>query len=1287
MLALDRWSAVMATAMLSLSIVGGAAAEQERPRERMAAGLAALVSTHNRGGMPALLTYDREPAYDIDNTALGKLRVGVIGTGGAQWMSGAKDLVVRNCPDGEGVEAVGTVGGVKITIEALPTTLGRGGTAWEGAAVFKVTCDSPTKLVLEWGGIGHVRIHGFHPAVMERVKYLTQPDLVPIPASDVTCIAQGSGGTLETKSIILRAAVNFVSGSKGAVEAENGSLRFTPESPVRSVYVMAAFAETIDRARELARSDPAEQEKDCRDRYKRLRETVSIETPSEAIDGAFKWAAINMEYGWVKPWGWIECLHHWGTLFSQQHNMAADWMGQTDRSRDMLESHGDKLYPSGQVPQLDSAGTARINFGGWNQFFVWGLQHYWEQTGDKAFVRRMRPILDKVVEQTFAEHDRDGNGLLGFGQQIGNQEDYVTTPEDGTSPTIAAIEMRKIQAEFARATGDTTKADEYLAAARRMEKTLRASLWNSDLGRYEFYNDSLGTRHLDGQYHTFIWPVMYGLLDQQDGYTSMRHLADTLTADDGRVFTSNNFPNHVWATVGCQAGGQQQPWATFGWAKLGDGKRAVGPLEWIANLVMNTGNAGSWPEVYEDDPNYFTPPAGVYIWGVVEALFGLSVNKPAGVLRISPCLPNDWPGAKLRLAEYELSVTQSKGRRAIECRSQTALAHAYRVAIPPSSRVEVTADGKPVEAKVEPGVNCQFVEVKLPATKSSKLELRWTAAESKPTGWPARVSPGEWFTVKTGDARVTGVSDPCSVLSASSIEKGTVRLKVRVGAAADAELYGEPGRRILTRRTVFLDVRAGDLSYMVPVDFSVVPALRFSKSAELAKTSTGWTLRFMLTSSSGTNTKLSRIEFGGHSRAITGACGAEIAVDLDMNDLAAIHPSRNQLTVILDNGTAVTGSFDASPMFAANGDLNTLATAMSRHIALPVGALSDDTAFRSWRVWYAYGHQPWASLEPPLQGLDGTTDLAPPSTPGLTFANPSRKVAVASWKMGSPSITIPVKARARALSLLVLPMLDNHDVFAPVGRVTVTCRDGVVLTRTLHFPGDFDWWGPKRILDGFATVDSDWCSNPRWEAPSSVMNVVTLDIGEMRHVDSVTVETIGKYPALGIVGVTAFGPISDEAAKALPEQLRAIAMLEPRTLFGFGANSLEGWTLAGSAWGLTDSSGEPGGRIAVNPYFADSLFGGEKATGTILSPAFEITTPKLTFLANGHSAKNYYALVDAATGVELLTAQSPKITGLTTKVSWDVSAFKGRSVRFKAVDADNATGYAWIAFEEITLEP
>jgi hypothetical protein len=334
-------------------------------------------------------------------------------------------------------------------------------------------------------------------------------------------------------------------------------------------------------------------------------------------------------------------------------------------------------------------------------------------------------------------------------------------------------------------------------------------------------------------------------------------------------------------------------------------------------------------------------------------------------------------------------------------------------------------------------------------------------------------------------------------------------------------------------------------------------------------------------------------------------------------------------------------------------------------------------------LWSANIHYPWAALEPPLTGL-GSADLAPPILRGITFANPGGQVAVASRLLDRPCVTIPVHGRADRIYLLLLPLLDNHDVFAPVGRIAVTCSDGTLFARTLHFPGDLDWWGPKRIIGGFATVGHGWSSNPAWEAHSAVMNVVAIDLGGMRGVDSVTVETIGRYPALGVVGVTAMGCISPDGYSRLSPAARRIADRVPRPIFSFDRPALDGWEIRGTAWGIGDTVGDTWGRRGTSRYFVDSRAHGEEAMGTILSPQFRVTGSRLQFLANGWGARNYFALVDAATGAELRRAPAPLKTGAFEPVEWDVTDLRGRMVRFEGVDAESGSGYAWIAFDDIT---
>ena len=62
-------------------------------------------------------------------------------------------------------------------------------------------------------------------------------------------------------------------------------------------------------------------------------------------------------------------------------------------------------------------------------------------------------MLDRVLAQTFKEYDRDHNLLLAWSQQIGNQEDMVAYPHDGTTPSIQGIDMMRTRAELARLLG------------------------------------------------------------------------------------------------------------------------------------------------------------------------------------------------------------------------------------------------------------------------------------------------------------------------------------------------------------------------------------------------------------------------------------------------------------------------------------------------------------------------------------------------------------------------------------------------------------------------------------------------------------------------------------------------------------------------------------------------------------------------------------------------------------------------------------------------------------------
>ncbi|MDQ1326771.1 MAG: 2 protein [Candidatus Poribacteria bacterium] len=138
----------------------------------------------------------------------------------------------------------------------------------------------------------------------------------------------------------------------------------------------------------------------------------------------------------------------------------------------------------------------------------------------------------------------------------------------------------------------------------------------------------------------------------------------------------------------------------------------------------------------------------------------------------------------------------------------------------------------------------------------------------------------------------------------------------------------------------------------------------------------------------------------------------------------------------------------------------------------------------------------------------------------------------------------------------------------------------------------------------------------------------------------------------------------------------------------FEKGTLEGWSVNGKAWGVTDRQRDnrSGG------FHAESLVGGEEAIGVIKSGNFKITGNAIRFFKNGWNRDpirpNQYFLKDVMTNATLRTTSPPNQDGFVTQF-WDVSDLIGREVYFMIADNDDDTlkkgGYAWLGIDNITI--
>jgi len=371
----------------------------------------------------------------------------------------------------------------------------------------------------------------------------------------------------------------------------------------------------------------------------------------------------------------------------------------------------------------------------------------------------------------------------------------------------------------------------------------------------------------------------------------------------------------------------------------------------------------------------------------------------------------------------------------------------------------------------------------------------------------------------------------------------------------------------------------------------------------------------------------------------------QITVLLDDDDLASLLPGTATLTLTLPGYHYRAYPFETAPLFAADPDFRAYAEARSRPLPLPMAQTVADTTWNK-------------------AGLGTINELKPPSLLGtVAFSEPGRIIAVGS-RFGKDFVSVPMSGRGRKLYLRVLAEHEKEQT--GLGRITTAYTDGSHSVTRLNASRIAHWRTEKPV--------------------TLVWNVIEIDLDADRTLEAIYIETSGKA-SLALCGASLSGQLRSGAYASLPPRMQKFAAKEPITLFAFDTPTLQGWQTSGKAWGTTDSVGEFFNRKGTSRYFADSKIGGEQATGTILSLPFRIMSDKLTFLANGHSAKNFYALIDATNGNELMRSPVPEKTGAFEKIVWNVKPFRNKLVRFKATDGDDKDAYAWLAFDAITIEP
>jgi len=1171
-----RWPFVMAVFFICLFVQSTPAELQERTHgrtERMAAWHDTIIAVDEAVPNSTVLTYVKDRTTHTERYAMTKLIPFLKIADKLVGPSKATFIAVDDIPGY--VSSTYLINDITVEFQLAPLMIGRDTKVQEGVALYRIKTTPATPLVIHCGSDNNYS----HPAprastrkedfagvdsnisVDNQTAYLTNnihPHTVAVNSTGVMAIETGQD------------SVNYLS-----VTLESGSGE-----------ILISYAPDSVAAAKVANINPDTEFKAIKTYYDKLLSS-KIETPEKVINQAFNSAIYNLEYNWLKPLGWMECIHHWVAMFHMQHTAAAEWLGQTDRSRMCTLSQAYRLHPDGAAPDMYPGGQTFHAFGGTNQYFTYQISRYWDFTADESFIKEITPYLDKVLAQTYQQYDPENDLLLAWKSQIGQQEDYLHHPYNSTSPSIESVNMMRARRKIAQHFGDEELVNKFSSRISETKTALRRELWDPVLGRFLYYKDPHGKVHLDGQYETFTYPLIFDMVDQFDAYTNLRHMRDRLTGNDGEVYCSNNFPNHINGTWGMQAGAAQQPIATWALAKMGLRNEAYRPLKAIASWVMNKHLRGSWPEIsLEDTPAYFSPPAGVYVQIVIESIFGLQMDKPNGILNVTPAFPDDWPYAKLNLPHFKADFKRNENTLYYHIETDDDLARHVQWLLPPSQIKSVKVNGKEVKFTTSAGVDCIELSFKTAAAKSTQIVI-----DTKPVKYDINfdrvIAQGQHFELSATGCDLLKIDDRCGVLASDSILSDN-KIVASVGKylLRDYQGYGRIGQMNFARRTFFVLCDAGkSIQFWHPVDLTVLPEYETAQQGDLTLTDAGATVNLLIRN----NTKLPLAGKAYLDAAdsvvpfdIAVPAGSEkvSAVVIPANSLTSLSPGDNTAKLALPSGDALTFTIVATNIFESDSNLKEHLASCLEQLELDKKDMVPDTAWRSFHRFRAYHHPPWAWNRPALESVT-TEILKAPELP-VEFKISGRNMIPVSYHLGNSDYTVELGNKTyRKLYLLILPFLDSHDMFSPVVRVLLTRNDGELIgARTLRFPGDLDWFCPIEKLDVFCTArikrddrygllpmlagaKTDWdLAKPApsmWQektqiynfpqpafwatciplhTQTSVMNIVEIDLRKPTKLKSFTLSTIGTEPALGLVAVTAE---LDTKENALPENLNSTA--------------------------------------------------------------------------------------------------------------------------------------------------
>jgi hypothetical protein len=911
-----------------------------------------------------------------------------------------------------------------------------------------------------------------------------------------------------------------------------------------------------------------------------LAEQVKVETPDMYINAAVSALCTAADAIWDEPQGVV--MHGavaWRTkLPGWRGPYANDALGRHDRAKRHLNYWASEQNtsppPAAILPADASANLSRneasLHSNGdiankhydMNLVYIDALFRHILWTGDLELARQVWPVIERHLawERRLFRRPFGPDKLPLYEAYccIWASDDLAYNGGGATHSSAYNYYHNRMAARLAKLLGKDPSP--YDKEAELILKAMRTYLWLADSGSYAEWRDLLGLQlphpaaALWTVYHTMDSEVPTPLEAWQ-----MTHYVDTQIAHipihgpgvpQGDYFTlpTSNWMPYTWSTNNVvmaeaahtalaywQAGRPHEAFGLFKGCLLDSMFLGLCP----GNLGMTTYFDSARGEAQRD----FADAVGVCSRAVVEGLFGVRPDVPAGQLLICPGFPADWQYARLKHPDVNIEYERKAAAETYNIEPKFAKPLSLCLNIP-AFRTEiesVAVNGQPAKWNiVDTAIGRPRIEIRCDAQPRYKIVIAWKGEVSAQAEGPVVAAQGGRFEVHSGAAKICEVSDP---------QKALERIKLQTNSF-EAIASGTPGHH-----TAFAQVEQGALRWRQPIVFEIRPAYEIlpcekqdaDKICFRIRNNTSDAIRRPISVTAGSITSRIALDIPAYGTS------EEVTLLAKENHLL---PGTNAVLADFGEGKKIEGA-------VINWKLD------AKHAAIhwekvDLVSVFNDRLTRIFQNEYLSPRSPYCSLAIPKQGIgswcnyaktfdvddaglrkaadaNGGQVVLPQGIPFQTSGSGEAKniLFTSQWDNYPAEATVRLGGKASHLYLLTAGSTNSMQSQFDNGEVIITYADGT--TQRLALRNPTTWWPidqdyfiddfgfrrpealPPRVnlKSGLVRVpDFSEFKGQGGGVPGGAATVLDMPLNPEKELKSLTVRTLANEVIIGLMSIT-----------------------------------------------------------------------------------------------------------------------------------------------------------------------